>query len=103
LYAGMVVAGGIAGPPLGGVLFAVAAAVPFGVDAASFLAAALLALSLRADLRVPAAGDAVARRLGGQIAEGLRWLWGHPQLRAMCLLLTVWNLVENAVFAILVL
>jgi predicted MFS family arabinose efflux permease len=103
LYAGMMVAGGFAGPPLGGVLFAVAAAVPFGVDAVSFLAAALLALSLRTDLAVPATAGAPAQRLAGQIREGLQWLWRHPQLRAMCLLLTVWNLVENAVFAILVL
>jgi MFS family permease len=103
LYAGMLVAGGFAGPPLGGVLFAAAAAVPFGVDAASFLAAALLALSLRADLAVPATAGAPVQRLAGQIREGLWWLWRHPQLRAMCLLLTVWNLVENAIFAILVL
>jgi Na+/melibiose symporter-like transporter len=77
---------------------------PFGFDAATFLVAALLALGLRTDLTVPAdtAGKA-ARRFRTQIAEGVRWLWRHRQLRAMCLLLTLWNLVESAVFAILVL
>ena len=102
LYAGLVVGGAFAGPPLGGVLFALAVAAPFGFDGASFLVAALVALGLRADLRVPAGGQPPAR-LRAQIAEGLRWLWRHRELRAMCVLLTFWNLVENAVFAILVL
>jgi MFS family permease len=104
LYAGIVVAGGFAGPPLGSALFAAAAAVPFGFDSVTFLVAAL-ALGLRADLTVPAATEPgkPAGRFRAQIAEGLRWLWGHRELRAMCLLLTLWNLVENAIFAILVL
>jgi MFS family permease len=105
LYAGIVVAGGFAGPPLGSVLFAAAAAVPFGFDSVTFLVAALLALGLRADLTVPAATEPAmpAGRFRAQIAEGVRWLWRHRELRAMCLLLTLWNLVENAIFAILVL
>ena len=102
LYAGRVVGGAFAGPPLGGALFAVAAAVPFGVDGASFLVAALLALRLRSDLSVADSGEAPAR-LRVRIAEGLRWLWRHRELRAICILLTFWNLVESAVFSILVL
>src|SRR6266536_5267523 len=96
------VGGAFAGAPLGGALFALAAAVPFRVDSASFLVAALLARRLRADLAVQAAGQAPAR-LGAQIAEGLRWLWRHRELRAICILLTVWNLLEYAIFAVLVL
>jgi MFS family permease len=102
LSAGLIVGGAFAGAPLGGFLFALMAAVPFGFDAASFLVAALLALRLRADLAVRSSGEAPAR-LRAQIAEGLRFLWGHRELRAICILLTVWNLVENGVFAILVL
>jgi MFS family permease len=102
LYAGMVVGGAFAGPPLGGLLFAAAAAAPFGVDGASFLVAALLALRLRTNLAVPRSGLGPTR-LGARIVEGLRWLWWHRELRAMCILVTVWNLVENGVFAILVL
>jgi MFS family permease len=110
LYAGMLVAGGFAGPPLGGLLFGVAAPAPFGFDAVTFLAAALLALGLRTDLTVPAAATATAIRepagrlhVRAQIAEGVRWLWRHRELRAMCLLLTLWNLLENAILAVLVL
>jgi predicted MFS family arabinose efflux permease len=102
MYAGMVIGGAFAGPPLGSAMFAVAAAVPFGFDAASFLIAALLAVSVRADLAVRDAAAPV-RGMRRQIGEGLRWLWSHRELRAMCILLTVWNLVENAVFAVLVL
>ncbi|SDX72813.1 Transmembrane secretion effector [Modestobacter sp. DSM 44400] len=38
-----------------------------------------------------------------EIGEGVRWLWRHRPLRALVLLLTVWNLVENAYVAVLVL
>jgi len=55
------VGGAFAGAELGGALFALAAAVPFRVDSASFLVAALLARRLRADLAVQAAGQAPAR------------------------------------------
>jgi predicted MFS family arabinose efflux permease len=102
LYAGTVVASSLAGPPLGSALFAVVAAAPFGFDATSFVLAAALALGLRADLRAPAE-QAPAGRLRGQIVEGVRWLWRQRQLRTICLLLTLWNLVENAILAVVVL
>ena len=41
----------LAGPALGGVLFAVAVALPFGLDAATFLIAAVLLLGLRGTFR----------------------------------------------------
>jgi Na+/melibiose symporter-like transporter len=85
------------------VLFVAAAPLPFGFDAATFLVAALLALRLRADLGVPADQVAARRALRAEIAEGLRWLWSHRELRLICVLLTLWNLVESALLAILVL
>jgi MFS family permease len=48
----------LAGPPLGAYLFAIAAALPFGVDAASFVAAAALV-----------GGSAVGALLGGVVAH----------------------------------
>jgi MFS family permease len=63
----------LAGPPVGGFLFSVAAWVPFAVDAASFAAGSALVASIRGDLG-PAAGDPVpgGRRtsLRAEIAEG---------------------------------
>ncbi len=48
LQSGEVVANHLAGPPLGGLLFAAAAAAPFAVEAASFAVAALLVWRIRA-------------------------------------------------------
>jgi MFS family permease len=72
------------GPPVGSLLFAAAAALPFGVDAASFaLSAALLALLPRRPRRPS------ATPLGRAVVEGLRWLAGHRLLRTLALLLAV--------------
>ena len=47
----------LVGPPLGGVLFAVVAAAPFAVDAASFLISGALLSTLRGRLRPERTGD----------------------------------------------
>lgn len=74
-----------AGPPLGSLLFAVAVALPFGVDAASFaLSAALLAtLPRRGRERTKPPPMRTA------IADGLRWLIRHELLRTLAVLLGV--------------
>jgi MFS family permease len=71
------------GPPVGSLLFAIAVALPFGLDAGSFaLSAALLAtLPRRQRVERP--------RARGQIAAGLRWLVGHRLLRTLALVLGV--------------
>jgi MFS family permease len=71
------------GPPVGSFLFAVAVALPFGVDAGSFaLSAALLATLPR---RRPArTGNPPIRTA---IGDGVRWLAGHRLLRTLALLL----------------
>ncbi|MDQ2837343.1 MAG: MFS transporter [Actinomycetota bacterium] len=73
------------GPPVGSLLFAIAIALPFGVDAGSFaLSAALLATLPR---RRRAATEQPPIRTA--IAEGLRWLARHRLLRTLALLLCV--------------
>jgi MFS family permease len=73
------------GPPAGSLLFAVAVALPFGIDAGSFvLSAALLATIPR---RARAQTEHPPTRTA--IAEGLRWLTNHRLLRALALLLGV--------------
>ena len=78
------------GMPLGGALFAFAVWLPFGVDAASFVVAALLAASLRGSFRptnsVPSTG------MIDDMRGGLRWLLGHRLLRTLALVVTVMNL-----------
>src|SRR5882757_783912 len=80
------------GPPAGSLLFAVAAALPFGLDALSFAGPAALLVRLPRTSRTDSreAGQAkVAIR--AQIAEGLRWLYRHRLLRVVAVLLGVFN------------
>jgi len=111
LYAGQIVANEFAGPPLGGLLFAGAAATPFFLDAGSFVGAAVMVAFLpgnyRADRARAAPSDAgataVLREIRGDIAEGLRWLWHHRVLRTLALVLGAINLMYQAAIVILVL
>ena len=89
------------GPPVGSLLFAAAAALPFGLDAGSFAgSAALLARLPRAR---PAPGDAKPAKIRAQIAEGLRWLARHRLLRVVAVLLGVYNFANQMGQAVLVL
>ncbi|MFF5985048.1 MFS transporter [Streptomyces olindensis] len=74
------------GPPLGSVLFTVAAALPFGVDAASFVLSAALLATIPKSI-----ADHTARRssVRTEVAEGLRWLGSHKLLRTLAVLLGV--------------
>lgn len=73
------------GPPVGSLLFAIAIALPFGLDAGSFaLSAALLATLPR---RRPTPPKQPSMRAA--ITEGLRWLTRHRLLRTLALLLGV--------------
>jgi MFS family permease len=92
------------GPPAGSLLFAAAAVLPFGLDAASFAgSAALLA-------RLPRTGDAAENaenaerpRIRAQVAEGLHWLARHRLLRVIAVLLGIYNFSNQMGQAILVL
>jgi len=78
------------GPPVGSLLFAIAVALPFGVDAASFaLSAALLATlpRRRRTPRNPTSPNQPSMKVA--IAQGLRWLTRHRLLRTLALLLGV--------------
>src|SRR4051812_39402995 len=103
LYAGQIIGLQFAGPPLGGILFAALVWAPFSLDAASFMVASLLVLSVRGRFREPRDADAPRTRLRAEIAEGVRWLWGNRVLRAFCGMLGVWNFASNLTEGILVL
>jgi predicted MFS family arabinose efflux permease len=90
----------LAGPPLGAYLFAVAAALPFGLDAASFVAAAVLAAGIRGMPNV--AGDHEATSLRHEVAEGLRWLWAHRALRLLALCICAMNVTFSGAMAVYV-
>jgi hypothetical protein len=79
----------LAGPPLGGVLFGVLRALPFLVDAASYvLSTASLLLMRRPFEEEPA--DAT-EPLGERLREGFRFLWRTPYVRATSLIFGLAN------------
>ncbi|HZD00816.1 MAG TPA: MFS transporter [Actinomycetes bacterium] len=92
----------LGGPPAGGVAFTVAAWLPFGADAVSFAASAVLLASLRGRFTAPPP-EARPAGLRGEIAEGLRFLLGHRVLRALAGMVGAYSLVFMAGSAILVL
>jgi predicted MFS family arabinose efflux permease len=102
MYAGEIVANQFAGPPLGGIAFGVAVALPFALDGATFAAAAVLIASLPRQPR-PRPVDAPPRSLRTDIGEGLRYLFAHPLLRPMALVLGLMNLLATMTLATLVL
>ena len=130
LYATFNLINQFAAKPLGAWFFVIAAALPFGVNAATFLLSALLVAAIRSvpspSRGVPsdvltaastnASGSAMssatgetapARRVFGgllaEIREGLRFLFRHRLLRTLAVTMAVANLVFCAAFAIFVL
>jgi MFS family permease len=92
-----------AGPPLGSALFAVRAALPFGLDALSFAGSAALLAGLPRTAPSRAVQARSQQRMRAQIAEGVRWLAGHRLLRTVALLLGVSNFSSQMGQATLVL
>ena len=91
-----------AGPPLGGVLFATAAALPFLCGTGGLAAAAVFVIALRGHFKVERP-PAPRTDLRAEIAEGLRWLWRQRLLRTLALTLALLNLTMVAQNAITVL
>jgi len=102
LYANFNLINQFAAKPLGAWLFVVAAFLPFGVNALTFGASALLVASMR-PLPLPSPTAVRERRLSSEIAAGVRFLFAHRLLRTLAVTMAVGNLVFCAAFAIFVL
>lgn len=95
----------LAGPPLGAYLFVIAAAIPFGLDAVTFVVAALIIGSMRKSsarinqLTAPKIKQSITR----EIKEGLLWLWQSPFLRTLAISIAVLNVTFAGAFATFVL
>ena len=81
----------IVAPPLGGVLFTIARALPFVFDAFSYVFSLGSLLAIRTPFQEER--ERSDEPLKAQLAEGFRWLWSRPFLRACALLFTWTNLV----------
>jgi MFS family permease len=88
----------VAGPPVGGALFALGRAVPFLVDAVSYLFSVVALLLVRTpfqEAREPPASSAdhLVASLRGRVAEGFRFLWRQPFLRTSTFLYGLTNFI----------
>jgi predicted MFS family arabinose efflux permease len=90
----------LAGPPLGGVLFGLGRALPFVVDALSYLVCSLSLLALRTPLQEPRA--ATRRRPLVEIAEGVRWLWAMTFVRSSALAVAGANFIWGGVDIVII-
>ena len=90
LWGAEMVMNSFVGPPVGGLLLAVALALPVFVDAGTFAVAAALLLLIGGDFRPPAT-DGPRGAFRAQLREGMGWLWNHPLFRPMALILGVIN------------
>lgn len=91
------------GLPVGGLLFAKAAALPFTLGAGGLAVAAAILTTLRGSFRPERSDDAHSVNLRTEISGGIRWLWQHPLLITTAITLGVLNLVLVAQFSIMVL
>lgn len=90
----------VVGQPLGGVLFSTAWLLPFLVNAVSYLVSFTALLSIPRHFQPPR--DRPSTRLRTEIAEGLRWVWRQPFLRAAVGVIGGVNFVFNALTLVLI-
>jgi MFS family permease len=100
LIAAELTANEFVGPPLGGLLVAAGVAAAFVTPAALWAAAVGALLLLRGGFAVPRAEPTTLR---ADVAEGLRYLWGHRLLRTLAAMTGLFNFATNATFAVFVL
>ncbi len=99
------VANRFVGPPLGSLLIGIAFSVPFFFDAGTFAVAAALVWLISGVFRADGAVQPPATKVDWrrEIAEGFGWLWRHPLLKPMAIILGVMNGIGAITFATFVL
>ena len=90
----------LAGPPLGGALFAVGRAVPFLFDAVSYVFSFLSLVLMRTPFQEER--DVDPARLRTQIVEGFRFLWSQPFLRTCAFIYGLGNFTIPGILLVVV-
>jgi len=92
------------GPPLGSLLIGIAIFLPFFFDAISFFIAVALVASLSGSFK-PIESDEPREKINFkvEIKEGFAWLWAHPLLRPMAIILGCLNGLGTMVGAVFIL
>jgi len=87
-------AGGVAGQPIGGILFQLARPLPFLADTISYAVSVASLLAIRA--RFQTERLSATRSLRVELIEGMTWLWRHPTIRSLTLLTASSNLLVGS-------
>jgi MFS family permease len=103
LFAVELVANTFVGPPLGGLLAAAGLGLALGLPAAAYLVGGGILALLVGSFRAVGAGPAGSTRLRDDIAEGARFVWRHPVLRPLAIMLGMGNMAFTAFFSVFVL
>jgi MFS family permease len=101
LWGAEMVMNSFAGPPVGGLLLAIAFALPFFVDAGTFAVAAAMIAFLAGTFRPQ--DERLQATFTSDLKEGFRWLWRHQLLRRFAIALGLLNASSMAAFATVVL
>jgi MFS family permease len=109
LWGAEMVANSFVGPPLGSLLLGIGFAIPFFIDAGTFAVAAALVFVITGDFRTrkrtaaqESNGDGRVN-WRGEISEGFSWLWKHPVLRPMAIILGLLNGLAMMAFSTFIL
>jgi MFS family permease len=92
---------GLVGPPLGGLLYGLGQSLPFFGDALTFLASLVGVALVHRPLQQPRAGKPAGN--ASALAEGFRFVFRNPFLRAVLLIAAPLNLaISGIIFTIIV-
>lgn len=103
MQAGFLAANQLVGPPVGAFLFAVGMFWPFAIQVVCVVLAIVLVSRITpppgASFTTVRDADSHVRK---DIAEGLRWVWHHPPVRTLCVVILVFNVTWAAPWGVLV-
>jgi MFS family permease len=103
LMAGFLTTNQLVGPAVGAVLYAAGRALPFVTWAVCVALGALMIARMRVPAIPRAAADSEQSHVWRDIAEGLRWTWGHAAIRTLTLTIVTFNVTWGAAWSVLVL
>ena len=101
VYGSATVTNQLAGPPLGAFVFGLGIVLPFAANVVCMLLAAALVSRVRPLPRPDADPNRVTLR--AEVREGLVWLWSHPPVRTLAIMITIFNVTFGAAFSVWVL
>ncbi|WKZ83634.1 MAG: MFS transporter [Acidimicrobiia bacterium] len=106
LWGAEMVMNSFVGPPIGSLLLGIGFALPFFLNAGGFALAAGLVFLISGEFRSSGRTEAqngVKVDWKGEVREGFAWLWRHPVLRSMAIILGILNALGMMTFSTFIL